>query len=741
MWRATARLVRADLARRPMQAALAGLVIAIAAGTLLATLHLRAALAEPFDDLMRATNGAHVLATGSPAAVARAAAAPGVAEADAPRPEVTVRVRTGARTGRVVLGALAPDARVERPLIVAGRAPRGPGEVVLDRRMATGDGLEVGDALRVEGAAPLAIVGLAIAVHRGPGGWVAPGALPGRARRSTVALRLRDPEAARTFAAREAERTGVEARDWLATRSEFTEESRRTLAILGTATVLALLAAAFTLATAIGGRVLAERRRIGLLRAAGMTPGGVTGALVAHYAALAVAAAPLGLAIAYALSPALVSDTTGLLGTPAPGPPGPGLVAASLALVVGGVAIVCALPAWRAGRLAPVAALRPPRDDAERPSRLAAAARALRLPPTAALGAKDAYAHRIRALLTMASIVLAAVIVVCALAFEATMDRVGSDSALRGQPWDLAVFGGTGVGPERMDALLAEVPGVAEVGRMYEIPLVAGGTTLRARAIDGSPAAFAFAVPEGRGVERAGEVTLGRGALEALGARVGDRIALSAAGRRFEARVVGRHIEPDAGGRGAVLAAASLPGAPADPPTWIVRMHPGADAAAAEATVRRLEGGRFLTTRPGVALQREVGELRPVVYGLTALLLAIAGVNLLTTQLLGVRERRRDVAILGAVGATPRQVVAVVVAGGLLLALPAALAGLPLGAWIFSTLLGITNPSDGPDVATLPAWWTVALALLAGLAAAAAVCALAAREAVRLPLPVALRSE
>ena len=36
--------------------------------------------------------------------------------------------------------------------------------------------------------------------------------------------------------------------------------------------------------------------------------------------------------------------------------------------------------------------------------------------------------------------------------------------------------------------------------------------------IDGPPTAFAFAVPDGRGVRRAGEVTLGRGAIEELGA-------------------------------------------------------------------------------------------------------------------------------------------------------------------------------------------------------------------------------
>ena len=57
-----------------------------------------------------------------------------------------------------------------------------------------------------------------------------------------------------------------------------------------------------------------------------------------------------------------------------------------------------------------------------------------------------------------------------------------------------------------------------------------------------------------------------------------------------------------------------------------------------------------------------------MVYGLTALLLVIAAANLLTTLLLGIRERRRDVAVLGAVGATPRQVGGTVIAGGALLA-------------------------------------------------------------------------
>jgi putative ABC transport system permease protein len=126
---------------------------------------------------------------------------------------------------------------------------------------------------------------------------------------------------------------------------------------------------------------------------------------------------------------------------------------------------------------------------------------------------------------------------------------------------------------------------------------------------------------------------------------------------------------------------------------------------------------------------------------MTALMLAIAGVNLLTTLLLGVRERRRDVAILAAVGAGRRQLIATVVAGGVLLALPATAAGLPLGAWMFTSLIRITDPADGPDVATLPATWMLVLALPAALAAVAAVSALAGREAAATPVAAALRAE
>ena len=72
-----------------------------------------------------------------------------------------------------------------------------------------------------------------------------------------------------------------------------------------------------------------------------------------------------------------------------------------------------------------------------RASRVARIARRLHLPVVVGVGAKDAFAQRGRTVLTVASLALAAALVATAMSFEATMDRLGSDPALRAQPYDL----------------------------------------------------------------------------------------------------------------------------------------------------------------------------------------------------------------------------------------------------------------------------------------------------------------
>jgi putative ABC transport system permease protein len=753
---AALRVIRGDLRSRPLHTALTGLVVAFALGALVVTLHGRVTLDDPYDRLFRATDGAHVTAISqSRADLTRIAALPGVAAAEGPRPLVRVPVRFGDEGDTLgLIGLPRTRARVERPLILDGRAARGPGEVVLHREFARGHGIAVGDAIAAGVGTTrrdLRVVGIGAAAGSTDGGWGDPADVLGLATQEQplqfgLGLRLADPASAKAFALRAADTApdgSVRTLDWRTQRKERTDDARRLLTILQTTTVLALLAAAFTLATAIGGRVLAQRRQIGLLRAIGLTPLQVTGLLVAHYLVLAALAAPFGLAGGAFVAERLSASAADALGAPAHPPPSAALLAVALLVALVVVALATALPAWRAGRMPVQAALALGRGaTSARASRVARLALRLRLPVVVGVGAKDAFAQRGRTILTVSSLGLAAALVATAMGFEATMDRLGSDPALRAQPYELRVE--SSLPPAEVDRQLARRGEVTAVARVREIVMTGPREVeIHARVLDGPLQAFPYAIRDGRAARAPGEVTLGRGALDALHARIGDRIALRAGGQPVSLRVVGRHVEPDDEGRGAVTGLSGLPAGTArlDDPYWGVRLSPGADPVATAAGLTREGRGRVDVERPIESLQREADDMRPVVYGTVALLMVIAALNLLTTLGLAIRERERDYAVLASVGATPRQVRSVVIAGGAALALPAAVLGLPLGAWIFMLVIGATDPADGPDVRTLPVWWSYPVAIAGAVALTAAISALASRAATRIRPAPALRAE
>ena len=88
-------------------------------------------------------------------------------------------------------------------------------------------------------------------------------------------MRLRDPASSIAFAEAAAQRfrsRDLTSRNGRGRATEFTDDSRRMLTIISAPPCSRLIGAAFTLATAIGGRVIAQRRQIGLLRAIGITP-------------------------------------------------------------------------------------------------------------------------------------------------------------------------------------------------------------------------------------------------------------------------------------------------------------------------------------------------------------------------------------------------------------------------------------------------------------------------------------
>ena len=300
MLAAALRIIRADLRARPLNAFLTGLVVAFAVGALVVTLHGRATLDAPYDRLFDATNGAHVTVVASDTATLRRIAGErGVVASEGPRPIIGVPV-SGRADGIGLIGLPRTRARIEDPLILEGRRIRGPGEVVLARGWAREHGVRLGATIGA-GDRRLKVVGIGSTAGSERRRLGRPGRRPRAGDRasagSATASRCgwRTPAHAQAFA-RRVERDGVRTLDWRTQRAQLTDDARRLLTILQTTTLLALLAAGFTLATAISGRVLASRRQVGLLRAIGLTPAQVTGVLVAHYLVLAALAAPFGLA-------------------------------------------------------------------------------------------------------------------------------------------------------------------------------------------------------------------------------------------------------------------------------------------------------------------------------------------------------------------------------------------------------------------------------------------------------------
>ena len=132
--------------------------------------------------------------------------------------------------------------------------------------------------------------------------------------------------------------------DWHEVRDTITDQARTNTIIIGVNTLLALIAVGFTVATVISGRVLAQRREIGLLKAIGLTPRGVVALFVGEYVAVGLAAGLLGLLAGAAIAPLLLRPMSNLLATPTPSALQPGTLGLALALILVAVAVFAAFP-------------------------------------------------------------------------------------------------------------------------------------------------------------------------------------------------------------------------------------------------------------------------------------------------------------------------------------------------------------------------------------------------------------
>jgi putative ABC transport system permease protein len=436
----TLKLAFAGIRSRRVQSLLSVLVVAAVAAALTIGLAVQSVADRPFERTFEATNGAHVTVE-SPAAapLERIGRLPGVVATSRVTPVAwTAFDRGGKRYGlRLVAIGDEPPA-VSTPLLADGELP-GAGEVALERSFARFHHLGPGSTMDTPGG-PLRVSGVVVVAlgnaypQSQPGmGFAGVSTLdtvaPDRAKWThAVALRLADPGTAAAFAAEAQRMLGDRGstRTWLDFRGEAIAPDQVVSIIVSIFGTLLLFSAGAVLATLVGGRVIAQAREIGTLKATGLTPRQVARVLTVEQLGLALAGLVVGIVAGRLLTPAFTWSAASLLAaseTPALEPLRVVIVAG---IVLGAVALFALLPALHAARRTTAAALAGGVSGSARRSRLGGLVDRLGLPLPTSVGARGAFARRGRTILTVIALALTVTSVVATLGMEASLD-VGTD--------------------------------------------------------------------------------------------------------------------------------------------------------------------------------------------------------------------------------------------------------------------------------------------------------------------------
>ncbi len=284
--------------------------------------------------------------------------------------------------------------------------------------------------------------------------------------------------------------------------------------------------------------------------------------------------------------------------------------------------------------------------------------------------------------------------------FASSLDRVVNDGRFFGSNFDIGIDFDLNVAAdeetmEQVVSVVAADEAVNRVGEMRITEILVNGEPVTSVAFDpnGAEPAVEPTVGDGRAPSAIDEIALGRTTLREFDVEIGDTVAVEAAGFRGQAEVVGRAVLPGVGlypgsdrtsiGVGALVAPESL--GPRDDATKsfvVVDLEPAADAAAFE---RRMSEdlaayGLILfgsNSRPSDI--QGLAQLRSLPVVLAASLVVLVAVTVVHAMVVAVRRRRRDVAILQALGSTRGEVTAIGVWQGATIGVIALLLGVPLG--------------------------------------------------------------
>jgi putative ABC transport system permease protein len=380
---------------------------------------------------------------------------------------------------------------------------------------------------------------------------------------------------------------------------------------------------------------------------------------------------------------------------------------------------------------------------------------ALRLPAgiSVRLGIAAGVAHPIRTAMTLGALVVGVAAVTFALALNLSLVRVMTQlnrneaSPVRVQVLDPSIE------PAEVSATIAGQPGT---GRFVSV----GHTEVAVRGLgvapfvgyDGDSGWIGYELIHGRLFAGPGEAVAPTIVFSLTGLRLGDAVELARDGRTVTVRLVGEIFDTaDEWADHRVIRGVWADVVHVDPAarlsSWEVAPEEGVSPGEYSSSLEGAAGGRIAAqTVDDSSTDEEFLLFLSIVTLMGVVLTAISLGGVFNTVLLETRQRTKELAVLKALGLTPRQVVAMVVSSVVPAGLAAGLLGVPLGilfqrvvlAYMGETAAKTAIPESAFDILAPAAF--VALAL-AGLAIAAIGAFLPAQRAARARIAPVLQAE
>ena len=775
--RAVIRAARGGLGGRRLQAVIICLVVLAATAASTLALGMLADAHSPFDHAFAVQHGADdavtvdtsVATRGQLTATTRLA---GVVAAAGPFAETTVtaQLTTPGFPGSQlvplqVTGRASPGGRVDDLTLIAGHWPTADNQIVLSEDAPGAPG-----ATFTVGSHQLTVVGVADSVTDTAQSWVLPRELTtlagqAGARQAQMLYRFAD---AGTSAAIATDVAAVRAAlpraavqdtsSYLVVRQSEQSNIAPWVPFIIAFGVLALVISVLIVVNVVSGAVVAGTTRIGVLKSIGFTPAQVVASYVLLVAVPAVLGCVIGAFCGNLLAVPLLRQNAqvyqvGALGVPA-------WVDVTVPLAVLALTAVGAIPpALRAGRMSAVQAIATGR--APRPAHGYVAHRALArlasLPRAVTLGLAAPAARPARTLVTVVAVIIGAAAVTFGAGLATSLTRAYADISeaalsvrVLALPPGLALLppppngsrrggikvvgaGGPG-GPAALTAAqqrtitaaLAAQPGtlhyVSVARDQLSPPGLASG--LDVTAYGGNPAWTGLALISGHWYSGTAEADANTLFLTDTGTSVGSTYPLSSGGHTVTVRIVGEVFRP---GNDVEMYLSPAAVAAVDPGVGVqeydVSVQPGTSPQAYANAISAKLGDSYLagSAHGGGSVFAAVDTL---VVLLTLLIMVVAGLGVLNTVALQIRERAHDIGVFKSVGMTPRQTLAMILCSVAVVGLVAGIIAVPAGMYLHDGVVPVTahaaNSGIPASIQTVYFPWEIVVLALAGLAIAIA---------------------